>query len=525
MFSFINNLFGRKSKTFKKSQSRSSQKPSRRGKSTVVLGLEEFESRLLPSSTPLHVSGTQLVDPNNNVVILRGVNISGLESGPNGISGDSSQILRTVDVALNDWHSSLLRLTVYPDYWNGSAGNDATAYQSLVDQIVAKASDKGAYVMLTVWGSDLGGHSDLPQALHNLPDNGTAAFWTDAAKHTMLVDAKGNAVVNGPSYANNPTVMFDLFNEPHDDGSGNIGWSQWRDGGQNFTETYQGQDYTYDSPGMQGLLDAVRGAKANNVVAVEGLGYSADLSGVGAGFGLNDVKGNNNLMYELHLYPTPSGSGGWQSAADGDNLVQQLGNVKAPVYVGEFGTPSGPDDPATAINGIPNQGATQWTKDMLAWLHQHDYSWTAWSMSADTAPVLIQNYDNYAPTPYFGAVVKNDLANSLALDYLMRGVQAAFSEADFVGEINSPYQGVANAASQNADLAYGYAHQALSTQSAADWVTAEQYAAAAQELAAAETFQADPRFINPFAGITFADESAGLALAESAPFYATGEVI
>jgi hypothetical protein len=487
--------------------------------SPVPLRLEELESRQVPSSVPLHVADTQLADPNGNVVVLRGVNISGLESFPTGLSGDSSQVLKTVDVALNDWHANLLRVTVYSDFWFGhdegaidGNGNslgevDPTAYRKLIDQIVAKASEHGAYVMLTEWGSDMG-NVNLRPDLRDLPDYGTQAFWQDAATHRMQVDAQGNAVANGPSYANNPALMFDLFNEPHDDGSGQVGWNEWLNGGKGFQETSkEGVTRTYDSPGMQGLLTTIRNAKANNIVAAEGLGYSADFSGIGAGFGLKDVK--SNLMYELHLYPAQ-----WQSATDGDALVQQLGGLKVPVYVGEFGTPYGADDPASGVNGVPLQGATQWTKDMLAWLHQHNYSWTAWSMSADTAPVLIQDYVNYTPTPYFGAVVKADLANSAALDSLGTALQYATFEYNYALATNSPSLGAAEASYEYSSLAYFNAQGALSTQSADAWATAEQNALTALGFALADASNG-----NPYAGIASGFDASFVNLAVPAPFY------
>jgi hypothetical protein len=479
--------------------------------SPVALRLEELESRLVPSSVPLHVAGTQLVDSGGNVVVLRGVNITGLESFPTGLTDDPAQVLRSVDVALNDWHANLIRLTVYPDFWFGHDQGvglgevDPTAYRSLIDRIIAKTSSHNAYVMLAVWGSDLGDPT-LHPALHDLPDYGTQSFWLDAAKHQMLVDDQGHAVVNGPSYANNPAVMFDPFNEPHDDGSGQVGWYQWRNGG-SFTETTQeGKTIPYNSFGMQGLLDTIRHAGANNIVAAEGLGYSSDLSGVGAGYALSDSSGN--LMYQLHLYPAQ-----WQSAADGDARAQPVAGLLYPVYVGEFGTPSGPDDSAAAVNGVPRQGATQWTKDMLTWLEQHQYSWTAWSLSPNTDPILIQDY-NYTPTAYFGAVVKANLTNQAALNSLATALQYAYGEQLYASLTHSPYLAFAETSYLDSLLAYTYAQRALNTQSAADWATAKQYAMDAQVYANADSFSG-----NPYALAAYIWDANGYALADSAPFY------
>ena len=78
-------------------------------------------SNFFASSTPLHVSGNHLQDPDGNSVVLRGVNIAGLESSPTGDLDNEGNptILQSADVALNDWHANLIRLTVYPDFWLG----------------------------------------------------------------------------------------------------------------------------------------------------------------------------------------------------------------------------------------------------------------------------------------------------------------------------------------------------------------------------------------------------------------------
>src|SRR5206468_4066719 len=101
-------------------------------------------------------------------------------------------------------------LTVYPDFWFGhdqgvglgEAADGGAAYRNLVDQIVGKAKAANAYVMLAVWGSDRGQPGAAP-ALHELPDGGTTQFWTAPNVGAARL------------YANDPAVLFDPFNEPH----------------------------------------------------------------------------------------------------------------------------------------------------------------------------------------------------------------------------------------------------------------------------------------------------------------------
>jgi hypothetical protein len=508
-------MFGLSFNPFSTSSRTNRVKPaaSRRNRKAESLCLEELESRLVPSSAPLGVAGAQLVDFNGNTVVLRGVNISGLESYPTGLTGDKAQVLRSVDVALNDWHANLIRLTVYPDFWFGRNqgvgldNGDPTTYRSLIDQVVAKASAHDAYVMLTVWGTDMGDPTLRPD-LHDLPDDGTQAFWQDAATHMMLVNDQGNPIPNGPSYANNPTVMFDLFNEPHNN-SGQVGWNEWYNGGYVTETSQEGETLTYHSPGMKGLLDTVRAAGASNVVVAEGLGYSSDLSGIAAGYALKDPI--NNVMYSLHLYPAQ-----WQSAADGDALVPPLVR-QYPIYVGEFGTPRDANDPAANVNGVPSPDAATWTQNMLTWLDQHQYSWTAWSLSPNTPPSLISDWD-YTPTNYFGSIVKDNLTNhaanaaatSVALTSLQTALQNATVEFSYALVTNSPGLAFAEASYVDSLMAYTLAQSAANTQSAADWATAEQYAWAAQSMAFADFLTG-----NNYALDAYAWDLNGYALAQA----------
>jgi hypothetical protein len=369
----------------------------------------------------LHVAGNHLQDSDGNTVVLRGVNIAGLESSPSGFLDDQGNptVLRSADVALNDWHANLIRLTVYPDYWLGhdesatdANGNslgevDPTPYRQLVDQVISKAEAHNAYVMLTAWGSDLGNVYALP-TMHDLPDASTTAFWQDAASR----------------YANRSAVLFDPFNEPHGDQTGDgITWDQWLNGGGNGDGRPQINEggTQYNSPGMQGLLNTIRATGANNIVAPEGLGYGSDLSGVSA---LNDPAGN--LLYQIHLYPAAdNGPDGTPSVAARDARVQAVAALH-PIYVGEWGTyPDGSDNPDAQNTGAgwaddgngPVPDAAGWTQNMLNWLDQHQYSWTAWEMGPTAGPNLVSNW-NYTPTSYFGVQVVQDLAGGLAANHV-----------------------------------------------------------------------------------------------------------
>jgi hypothetical protein len=350
---------------------------------TFLPGLEEFESRLVPSSVPLYVAGNQLADPANNPVVLRGVNVISLEWRPDG-----DNVMQAVHLALQDWHANLIRLPVNQDFWfghdqawtGGESGDGGAAYRGLVDQVVAAARASNAYVLLDLHWSDMGAWG-ASNGQHFLPDDNSTAFWQDAA----------------PRYANDPAVLFDPYNEPHfaSDQPSDADFALWRDGGTvQETGEFQG---TYHSPGMQGLIDTIRAAGANNVVAPEGLNWGSNLAGVLDGYALSDPAGN--LMYQSHLYPNKLADD--QVAASVEAVAQSY-----PIYVGEWGS-------GGVLDNQPDPDASASNQQMIAYLDSHPgFSWTAWALTPDLDGEynLLTAWDAASPTADYGAYVKDSLA-------------------------------------------------------------------------------------------------------------------
>jgi hypothetical protein len=276
-------------------------------------------------------------------------------------------------VAVNDWHANFIRLPVNEDFWFGydpNANDGGAAYRAFIDNVIATASNEGVYINLDLHWSDEGVYGQN-NGQHDLPDDHSTLFWQDAAAR----------------YANNPAVLFDLYNEPTQ-----TTWQQWLNGGM-----IDENGVTYHSPGMQGILDTIRATGATNVVVPEGEDYGDDLSGITNGFALTDSA--HNIMYQAHLYP-----GAAETDAQRDAIVSAVAAI-SPLYVGEWG----PDPRANPVTGVPEPSPAGWTQNMLAWLDAHSYSWTAWSMNPETYPILISDFTNYTPTDYFGAYVKANL--------------------------------------------------------------------------------------------------------------------
>jgi hypothetical protein len=115
-------------------------------------------------------------------------------------------------------------------------------------------------------------------------------------------------------------VVFDLYNEPFV-----ADWGCWRDGC-TLAGTPAGD---YAAAGMQALVDAVRGAGAENVVLAGGLAYANDLTGW-LSHAPRDPAGN--LGASFHAY-------NWNACRDAACWRAQVGAVAAqvPVVTGEMG--------------------------------------------------------------------------------------------------------------------------------------------------------------------------------------------
>ncbi len=337
------------------------------------------------SPSPLKVVGNQLLNSRNEPVVLRGVNIPDLE----WIGSGQRRVLRSVDVAVRDWHVNTVRLPLVQDFWFGRAPekrDGGAAYRELVSQAVAACAAQGCYVIVDLhwwdcgpWGTNI--------SEHYMPDLRSVDFWKSCAAH----------------FKNHPAVLFDLYNEPH-----NVSWSVWRQGGL-VTEKPNTRSPAptpeYQAAGMQTLLEAVRSTGARNVIIVGGLDWAYDLSAILAGMELRDVSGNG-VMYANHTYI-------WK----GDTPEQwraKMEKVAArfPLIVSEFGGSGGPNRKLTNPVSSANRNNDDWLLHTMQILQDHHWSWVAWCFHPQAGPPMLSDW-NYTPTPDFGVFVKQALAGEL----------------------------------------------------------------------------------------------------------------
>ena len=359
---------------------------------------------VLAAPPDIHVVGNQIQTVAGGCNIrLKGVNVDGLEFDPNGNQGPGTY--NTVAQSVTAWGANIIRLPMNQDWWFG-CGNNQVIYQNVVDSVVNYCNANNVYVLLDLhWSGKrtgatdpcgAGWGSDSSTKQQYMPDDNSVTFWASVAGR----------------YANNPAVLFDLYNEPYDyDGNG---WTLWRDGGTGINPSYN-----FHTPGMQALLNTIRGTGANNVVVVGGLDYAYDLTGIvgsncgGAPCALTDTAGGQGIIYASHIYPwkgsaSPSVPGYW-GPTNGDGKITPA-TSSFPVFIGEFGENLYFNPPGNSVSDPT--GA--WDQDLLQWMdgnnsNNYAYNGTAWDMHASSSPCLIANW-SFTPTTYHGVPVKNWLA-------------------------------------------------------------------------------------------------------------------
>jgi hypothetical protein len=325
----------------------------------------------------LHVVGNKLQTPDGKVVWLQGLCLDSMEWSAGG-----EHILQSIPVAIQQWHANVIRLPMKANFWWGwgpwqKKGDNGMTYRKLIDAAIDAAASRGAYLVL-----------DLHR--FGAPTDADVAFWKDAAVR----------------YKNNPSVLFELFNEPHD-----ISWKLWRYGGNlhdasNTKDTHARENNEQMSGdttvGMQALVDAVRSTGARNIIVAGGIGWSYDLSGVVNGYALAEHPGGDGIMYSHHNYPWKKD---WK-----DNLLGAA--AKYPIFVGEVGCPNSWDDFKFITKAEQYEklgpGCT-WPSDMLGMIQKYQLNWTGFSFHPKCGPMVISDW-NYTPTPYWGVYVQQALA-------------------------------------------------------------------------------------------------------------------
>jgi endoglucanase len=310
------------------------------------------------------VAGNQLLDGNNQVVHLKGVNYSGTEfaciQGWGIFDGPSDDAMIN---ALSAWHVNVVHMGLNEDCILGINGVNPSYsganYMNAITSFVNRLHTHGLYAEISLMWAAPGSQ----QALDHPPI-------LDADHAPAALQAIGNA------FRNDPKTFIGLQSEPH-----GISWACWKNGGSSCS-------VGYTALGMQGALNAVRSTGATNPVTASGIDYANNLT---QWLAYRPTDSAAQLMAETHIY-------GGNTCYTPSCLTAQVGPVAAqvPVVFGEYGE----------TYDASSCGSTN-TANMLNWADANGVGYEAWTWDTwGNCSSLISDF-NGTPANAFGSYVRS----------------------------------------------------------------------------------------------------------------------
>ncbi|MEY2399665.1 MAG: endoglucanase [Actinomycetota bacterium] len=283
-----------------------------------------------------HVYGRNVVGPDGNPVVFRGVNKGGLEYSANGYDEEMWNYQR-----MKSWGANFVRVAVADNFALKTMCSYDRNYIKTIDRIVSIGEQLKMLIMLD----------------DHIATKGLTCGRNGWASNQKMPDARNVEFLKmlGTRYKNRPYVAIDLYNEPHQ-----IGWDTWRKGG-----VVDG----YKAVGMQQLLDTVRGTGFKGVVFATGVDWGNDLRGIAD----TPLANDTNVIYAAHSYPFWCDRAvglneayrckGKQYPAFLDTQIAPAINKGRPVMITEFGTPRSNDGEMRSV---------------LQWAEDHHIGYAAW---------------------------------------------------------------------------------------------------------------------------------------------------
>jgi len=318
-------------------------------------------SNNLPS---LRTSGDRIINSvTGDPIILRGINRSGLEySDPDeqGFLSGASISRAEIQVITQHWHANIIRLPFNQDFaLRGRAGRTAEEYLQSLDQVIYWASLFGAYTLLDLHWLDAeriyGGKRNF---VAPLPNAQCIELWSILARR----------------YRDEPAVLYDLFNEPHDRLPDDP-WPLNKPDGATYPTSQLKVTMSEWQPWARALTEAIRKESPDALIFISGTNWGYDLRGM-------PIDGLDNVVYSTHVYPN--------KGDDWENVFGVL-SQSVPVFAGELGGTESPDE-------------LEYVRRLLDYLREREIGWAAWSWIDH--PHLITRY---TPTD-FGQLVRQSLA-------------------------------------------------------------------------------------------------------------------
>jgi len=312
---------------------------------------------------PLRTSGNRIINSLTGIpILLRGLNRSGLEySDPDeqGFLSGASISRAEIQVITQNWRANIIRLPFNQDFaLRGRAGRTGEEYMQALDQVIFWASMFGAYILLDLQWLDVeriyGGNRNF---VAPLPNTESIDLWSTLARR----------------YRDEPAVLYDLFNEPHDRLPDDP-WPLNKPDGTTYPASQMRVTMNEWQPWARAFTQAIRNENADALVFIGGTNWTYDLRGM-------PIDGLDNIVYSTHVYPN--------KGTDWDNVFGDL-SESVPVFAGELGGTDSPEE-------------LEYVRRLLDYLQQKEIGFTAWSWIDQ--PNLITRY---TPTA-FGQLIQRSL--------------------------------------------------------------------------------------------------------------------
>ncbi|WP_028643309.1 glycoside hydrolase family 5 protein [Nocardioides sp. URHA0020] len=344
------------------------------------------------------VEGNRLVDARSGSrFIPRGVNwssfeyacaqgwgMSSLDTAGGGGAPDAEA------AAIAKWGGNTVRLPLNQDCWLGTRGapvsdqfeeRTALDYRASVQEFVTALNRQGMVVVLDLHSRKRIGQPEFGNTA--MPDSESLSFWRSIAGE----------------YRDNPSVMFDAFNEPYsrydavDNLVFDLTWECWRDGGCSAPveddQTATAGQVTYPVHGMADVVGEIRDAGAAQPVLLGGLDYANDLSRW-----LEFAPEDDQLVASFHSYDFKKCS----TAKCWDAVLAPIAD-RVPVLTGELGA----DDPTGG-----------YVTRYLTWADSHDIGSLFWVWADHpTDPMALVRTGLGTPTAY-GVLARDYLSSAAA---------------------------------------------------------------------------------------------------------------
>jgi endoglucanase len=330
------------------------------------IGTEALISTHLSHNLPLlRTSGNRIINATTGEpILLRGVNRSGLEySGPDeqGFLSGASLSRSEIQFIVQGWRCNIIRLPFNQDFvLRGRSGRSGEEYQQALDQVIYWASLFGAYTLLDLQWLDAdriyGGNRNFVAPLPNLE---SIALWSTLARR----------------YKDEPAVIYDLFNEPHDRLDDDP-YPLHKPDGTTYPASQMKVTMNEWQPWARQLTETIRSENPDALVFIAGTNWAYDLRGMPMDL--------DNVVYSTHVYPN--------KGTDWDNIFGTL-SESVPVFAGELGGTDSPDE-------------LDYVRRLLVYLQQREIGFAAWSWFNE--PYLVTRY---TPTR-FGQLVQQNLVRS-----------------------------------------------------------------------------------------------------------------